>query len=68
MIHRAGRETIVQGVLTPAKEADMNAIWAYDDGHLVARNEDGDLLRKWLAEEVIGWGLAVLLNQAGSLS
>lgn len=46
----------------------MNAIWIYDDGHLVARNKDGDLLRKWLADEVMGRGLAVLLNQAADLS
>lgn len=46
----------------------MNAIWTYDDGHLVACNEDGDLVRKWSADEVMGRGLAVLLNQAGELS
>lgn len=46
----------------------MNAIWTYDDWHLVACNEDGDLVRKWLADEVMGRGLAVLLNQAGELS
>ncbi|MCY1463997.1 hypothetical protein D9M71_819690 [compost metagenome] len=46
----------------------MNAIWTYDDGHLVARSKDGNLLRKWLADEVMGRGLAVLLNQTGDLS
>ena len=46
----------------------MNAIWTYDDGHLVARNEDGDLVRKWSADEGMGGALAMLLNQAGDLS
>jgi len=46
----------------------MNAIWTYDDGHLVARNEDCDLVRKWSADEGMGRALAMLLNQAGNLS
>lgn len=46
----------------------MNAIWTYDDGHLVARNDDGDLMRKWSADEGMGRGLVVLLNHGRDLS
>lgn len=46
----------------------MNAIWTYEDGHLAARNEDGDLIRMWSVDKDVGSGLALLLSQAGDLS
>jgi putative toxin-antitoxin system antitoxin component (TIGR02293 family) len=39
-----------------------------NDRRLVACNEDGDLVRRWSTDEVIGRGLVVLLNQYGELS
>ena len=46
----------------------MNANWMFEEGHLVARNESGHLLRRWLADEAMGQGLALLLNHSNSLS
>lgn len=46
----------------------MNAIWTFEVGHLVARNDAGRLLWAWLADEVMGRPLADLLNQAPALS
>lgn len=46
----------------------MNAIWIFEDGHLAAHNDVGDLLRRWSADESMGRGLALLLNQASGLS
>lgn len=45
----------------------MNAIWTYEDGHLAARNENGDLIRRSVDKDM-GSGLAWLLSQAGDLS
>ena len=46
----------------------MTAIWMFEGGRLEARNEGGELLRWWLADEAMGRPLAGLLNQAHSLS
>ena len=46
----------------------MTAIWMFEGGRLEARNEAGELLRWWLADEAMGRPLAGLLNQAHSLS
>ncbi|MGY8573898.1 hypothetical protein [Paracidovorax citrulli] len=46
----------------------MTAIWMFESGRLEARNEAGELLRWWLADEAMGRPLAALLNQAHSLS
>lgn len=46
----------------------MTAIWMFEGGRLEARNEAGELLRWWLADEAMGRPLAALLNQAHSLS
>lgn len=46
----------------------MTAIWMFESGRLEARNEAGELLRWWLADEAMGGPLAALLNQAHSLS
>jgi hypothetical protein len=46
----------------------MTAIWMFEGGRLEARNEAGELLRWWLADEAMGWPLAGLLNRAHSLS
>ena len=46
----------------------MTAIWMFKGGRLEARNEAGELLRWWLADEAMGRPLAGLLNQAHSLS
>lgn len=46
----------------------MTAIWTFESGRLEARNEAGEVLRWWLADEAMGRPLAGLLNQAHSLS
>ncbi len=47
----------------------MTAIWwTFEGGRLEARDEAGELLRWWLADEAMGRPLAGLLNQAHSLS
>jgi hypothetical protein len=46
----------------------MTAIWMFEGGRLEARDEAGELLRWWLADEAMGRALAGLLNQAHSLS
>lgn len=46
----------------------MTAIWVFDGGRLEARDEAGELLRCWLADEAMGGPLAAFLNQAHSLS
>lgn len=46
----------------------MTANWIFEDGHLAARNDVGRLLRRWSADEAMGRGLALLLNQASGLS
>ena len=46
----------------------MTAIWMFEGGRLEARNEAGELLRWWLADEAMGRPLAGLLNRAHSLS
>lgn len=46
----------------------MTAIWMFEDGRLEARDEAGELLRSWLADEAMGRPLAGLLNQAHSMS
>ena len=40
----------------------MTAIWMFEGGRLEARNEAGELLRWWLADEAMGWPLAGLLK------
>jgi hypothetical protein len=42
----------------------MNAIWTFADGHLAAHNDVGDLLQRRSADEAMGRGLALRLNQA----
>lgn len=32
----------------------MTAIWTFESGRLEARNEAGELLRWWLADEAMG--------------
>lgn len=46
----------------------MNALWNFEGGHLVARNQAGAVLRTWLADEAMGRPLADLLNHSQSLS
>jgi len=46
----------------------MTAIWMFEGGRLEARDQAGELLRWWLADEAMGRALAGLLNQAHSLS
>ena len=46
----------------------MNAIWIFEGGHLVARNESGQLLRRWSADEAMGQGLALMLSHNNVLS
>ena len=40
----------------------MNAVWNFEGGHLVARNQAGAVLWAWLADEAMGRPLADLLN------
>ncbi len=46
----------------------MNAVWNFEGGHLVARNQAGAVLWAWLADEAMGRPLADLLNHSQSLS
>jgi hypothetical protein len=46
----------------------MTAMWTFEGRRLEARDEAGELLRWWLADEATGRPLAGLLNQAHSLS
>ncbi|RZS80776.1 hypothetical protein [Pigmentiphaga kullae] len=46
----------------------MTAIWMFEGGRLEARDETGELLRWWLADEAMGRPLAALLNDTHSLS
>lgn len=41
----------------------MQIIWIFEDGHLKARNQTGELMRWWSAEAAIGLFLADLLNR-----
>lgn len=45
----------------------MNALWNFEGGKLVARNQAGVVLWTWFAEEEMGRPLADLLNQSPSL-
>ena len=61
--------TVLDRGTSPVTEGKtMNANWMLEEGHLVARNESGHLLRRWLADEAMGQGLALLLNHSNSLS
>lgn len=46
----------------------MNALWTFEGGHLVARNQAGAVLWAWLADEAMGRPLADLLNHSQGLS
>lgn len=46
----------------------MNAIWTFEDGHLVAKSDAGKMLLAWLADEAIGRPLADFLNHNQALS
>lgn len=46
----------------------MNAVWNFEGGHLVARNQAGAVLWVWLADEAKGRPLTDLLNHSQSLS
>lgn len=46
----------------------MNAVWNFEGGHLVARNQAGAVLWAWLADEAMGRPLADLLNHSQGLS
>lgn len=46
----------------------MNAIWNFEGGHLVARNEVGAVLWAWQVDETMGRPLADLFNHSQSLS
>ena len=46
----------------------MNAVWNFDGGHLIARNQAGAVLWAWLADEAMCRPLADLLNHSQSLS
>ena len=46
----------------------MNALWTFEGGHLVARNQASAVLWAALADEPIGRPLADLLNHSQSLS
>lgn len=46
----------------------MNAIWTFEGGRLVARNEAGALVWAWLAAETMGRPLVDLLNGTPALS
>lgn len=45
----------------------MTAIWTYDGGRLIARNEAGELLRWWFADEATGRAFVCILSQVPSL-
>jgi hypothetical protein len=47
---------------------DMNALWTFEGGHLVARNQAGAVLWAWPADEAMGRPLADLLNHSQGLS
>lgn len=46
----------------------MNAVWQFDNGHLVARDESNSVICYWLADHTIGKPLADLLNHTPPLS
>ena len=46
----------------------MNAVWNFEGGHLVARNQAGAVLWAWLTDEAMGLPLADRLNHSQSLS
>lgn len=46
----------------------MNALWTFEGGHLVARNQAGAVLWAWPADEAMGRPLADLLNHSQGLS
>lgn len=46
----------------------MNAVWNFEGGHLVARNQAGAVLWAWLADEAMGRPLSDLLNHSQGLS
>lgn len=49
--------TVLDRGTSPVTEGKtMNANWMFEEGHLVARNESGHLLRRWLADEAMGAG------------
>lgn len=45
----------------------MTAIWTFESGRLIARNEAGELLRWWFADEATGWAFVCILSQVHSL-
>ncbi|WP_206613262.1 hypothetical protein, partial [Simplicispira metamorpha] len=60
--------TVLGRDFSPAVEGKtMNAIWTFADGHLAAHNDVGDLLQRRSANEAMGRGLALRLNQASGL-
>jgi hypothetical protein len=56
------------GATTTNQEIDMMVIWTFENGRLTASDDAGKVLREWAAEDALGRGLAVLFNQAQSLS
>lgn len=60
--------TLSRGNVPGIEGIDMNALWTFEGGRLVARNLAGAVLWAWLADEAMGRPLADLLNHSQDLS
>lgn len=60
--------TLSRGNVPGIEGFNMNALWTFEGGRLVARNQTGAVLWAWVADEAMGRPLADLLNHSQDLS